>query len=117
MALTQWWALPESPAPAATVDRTVAERAIRLATDPTALRSLPGWNADIEQAWDHRAEALAGYRKALPPEANTDVVLESLVHMHHNRLIGIDTGSERACRRLARHATLAWRHRPGRAAR
>ena len=35
----------------------MAERAIRLATDPTALRSLPGWNADIEQAWDHRAEA------------------------------------------------------------
>ncbi|WP_435159350.1 lantibiotic dehydratase [Amycolatopsis sacchari] len=109
--------LATRPAPAATVDRTVAERAIRLATDPAGLRSLPGWNADIEQAWDQRADALAGYRKALSPEANTDVVLESLLHLHHNRLIGIDSGSERACRRLARHAALAWRHRPGGAAR
>ncbi|GGP45208.1 lantibiotic dehydratase [Saccharothrix coeruleofusca] len=105
------------PAPVTTVDRMVAERAIRLAIDPAGLCSLPGWNTDIERAWNHRADALAGYRKALPPEANTDVVLESLLHLHHNRLIGIDRNIERVCRRLARHAALAWRHRPGGAAR
>ena len=81
------------------------------------MRSLPGWHADVERAWGQRVDALAGYRKALPAEANTDVVLEPLLHMHHNRLIGIDRDSERAGRRLARHAALAWRHRPGGAAR
>ncbi len=105
--------LATRPVPAATaLDRAVTEHAIRLATDPAGLRSLPGWHAAIERAWDNRADALAGYRKALPPEANTDVVLESLLHMHHNRLIGIDRDSERAGRRVARHAALAWRHRP-----
>lgn len=104
--------LATRPAPAATVDRAVAERAIRLATGPAGLWSLPGWHPDIERTWDHRADALTGYRKALPPDATTEVVLESLLHMHHNRLIGIDSDSERACRRLARHAALAWRHRP-----
>lgn len=99
------------PAPAAAVDRAVAERAIRLATDPTGLLTLPGWHTDIGQAWDDRAEALVGYHKALPLEINTDVVLESLLHMHHNRLLGIDRDRERACRRLARQAALTWRHR------
>jgi lantibiotic biosynthesis protein len=47
----------------------------------------------------------------LPPEANLDVVLESLLHMHHNRAIGIDQDSERVCRRLARQAALTCRAR------
>ncbi|MFB9433863.1 thiopeptide-type bacteriocin biosynthesis protein [Streptoalloteichus tenebrarius] len=109
--------LTARPVPAATVDRAVAERAIWLATDPARVRSLTGWHGDIERAWNRRADALAGYREALPPETNTDVVLESLLHLHHNRLIGIDRDSERACRRLARRAALAWRHRPCGAAR
>lgn len=110
--------LATRPASAATaIDRAVAERAIQFATDPAGPRSRPGWNTDIEPAWDNRADALGGYRKALPPEANTDAVLESLLHMHHNRLIGIDRDSERVCRRLARQAALTWRHRTGGGAR
>ncbi|MEU0513370.1 lantibiotic dehydratase [Amycolatopsis sp. NPDC006125] len=106
--------LATRPAPAApALDRAVSERAIRLATDPSALRELPGWHTDIERAWDNRTAALVDYRKALPPETNIDVVLESLLHMHHNRLIGIDRDSERSCRRLTRHAALTWQHRGG----
>jgi lantibiotic biosynthesis protein len=31
-------------------------------------------------------------------------VLESLMHMHHNRAVGIKPEGERTCRRLARQA-------------
>ena len=50
-------------------------------------------------------------RQQLPPEADLDRVVESLLHMHHNRAIGIAPDSERTCRRLARQAALAWRTR------
>jgi thiopeptide-type bacteriocin biosynthesis protein len=110
--------LATRPALAATaIDRAVTERAIQVAADPAGLWSPPGGNTDIGQAWDNRADALASYRKALAPEANTDVVLESLLHMHHNRLIGIDRDSERICRRLARQVAVTWRHRPSGGAR
>ena len=59
---------------------------------------------------------MAGPRRRfshLPPAAarrpDTDGVLESLLHMHHNRAIGIDPDVERACRSLARQAALALR--------
>lgn len=105
-----WLAARPVPA-AAAIDRAVTERAIRLATDPARLLSLSGWNVEIGRAWQNRADMLAGYRKALPPETNTDVVLESLLHMHYNRAVGIDRDSERTCRRLARQAALTWRAR------
>ncbi|MGQ0839637.1 thiopeptide-type bacteriocin biosynthesis protein [Actinokineospora sp.] len=104
--------LAAQPVPtAAAIDRAVTDRAIRLATDPAGLLSPSGWDVEIGRAWEHRADVLADYRKALPPEANTDVVLESLLHMHHNRAVGIDRDSERTCRRLARQAALTWRAR------
>ncbi|MGH3783969.1 MAG: lantibiotic dehydratase [Pseudonocardiaceae bacterium] len=93
------------------VERVVTDQAIRLATDVTALRELPAWSAELDQAWQARADALTAYRKQLPPDANMDVVVESLLHMHHNRAIGIDPNSERTCRRLARQAAVAWRAR------
>jgi thiopeptide-type bacteriocin biosynthesis protein len=105
-----WLAATPVPA-AAPIARAVTERAIRLATDPAALWSLLGREAEIGQSWEHRGNTLASYRKALPPEANTDVALESLLHMHHNRAIGIDQNNERICRRLARQAALTWRAR------
>ncbi|WP_433264708.1 lantibiotic dehydratase [Actinosynnema sp. CS-041913] len=93
------------------VDRTVTDEAIRLANDPDALSRLPGWAEPVEQAWRSRTDALAAYRVQLPSDADNDVVLESLLHMHHNRTIGIDPASEHTCRRLARHAALARRAR------
>ncbi len=92
-------------------DRVVTDQAIRLATDMGALRELPGWAVAVDHAWQTRADALAAYRKQLPPDANIDAIAESLLHMHHNRAIGIDPDSERTCRRLARQAALTWRTR------
>lgn len=105
-----WLASQLVPATSAT-DRAVTDRAIRLATDPAVLAQIPGWATEIGPVWAGRADALASYRKALPPQASIEVVLESLLHMLHNRLVGIDPDSERTCRRLARQAALAWRAR------
>ncbi|HKS43523.1 MAG TPA: thiopeptide-type bacteriocin biosynthesis protein [Amycolatopsis sp.] len=99
--------VPSTPA----VDRAVTDQAIHLATDVATVRAMPGWAPAVGHAWLARAEVLASYRKQLPPEADLDRVVESLLHMHHNRAIGIDTDSERTCRRLARQAALAWRTR------
>jgi len=43
----------------------------------------------------------------LPDDADIDAVVESLLHMHHNRAIGIDPATERTCRRLAYQAARA----------
>ncbi|MGH3630029.1 MAG: lantibiotic dehydratase [Sciscionella sp.] len=102
-------ARPVPTAPA--IDRAVTDQAIGLATDPAALRDSPRWAGEIGQAWQARADALATYRQRLPQEADVDVVLESLLHMHHNRALGIDPDTERTCRRLTRRAALAWRAR------
>ena len=63
----------------------------------------------LAASWRHRAEAIAAYRKALDADADTTHVLESLLHIHHNRYRGIDRDGEGACRRLARQAALAQR--------
>ncbi|MBV9141259.1 MAG: lantibiotic dehydratase [Pseudonocardiales bacterium] len=103
--------LAARPAPTApAVERAVSDHAIRLAT-AGALRQVPGWVGEVGQAWQARADALAAYRTQLPAEVNVDVVVESLLHLHHNRAIGIDPDSERACRRLARQAAITWRAR------
>lgn len=104
--------LAARPAPAAPApDRAVADQAVRLARLST-LPELPGWPGEVDQAWQARADALASYRTRLPPD-DVDAVLESLLHMHHNRAIGIDPDSERTCRRLARQAALTWRAQQG----
>ncbi|MBB5803869.1 thiopeptide-type bacteriocin biosynthesis protein [Saccharothrix ecbatanensis] len=95
----------------ATIDRKVTDEAIRLATDHGARRRLQGWAEPVERAWWSRADALAAYRLHLPSDTDIQVVLESLLHMHHNRAIGIDVDSEHACRRLARNAAFARRAR------
>ncbi|MGQ0778888.1 MAG: lantibiotic dehydratase [Pseudonocardiales bacterium] len=105
-----WLAARSVPATPKT-DRAVTDQAIRLATDTGTLPELPGWKGAVELARQARVYALAAYRKQLPPETDVDRVLESLLHMHHNRAIGIDPDSERTCRRLTRQAALTWRTR------
>ncbi|QEU92892.1 lantibiotic dehydratase [Streptomyces kanamyceticus] len=102
----QW--LTARRAPDAVPDRTVTEQvtsAVRGGRwdDPTA------WPAPVITARLSRRDALARYRSALPPQTDVDTVLESLLHMHHNRALGIDRERERACRRMTRHAALALR--------
>jgi lantibiotic biosynthesis protein len=99
---------PSIPAP----PREVHDQAIRLANthdDWAALRAIPGGD-DIAASWTARGTALARYRDALATEEAVapDAVLADLLHLHHARMVGISTDTERACRRLARAAALSW---------
>ncbi len=100
--------LTSRPAPAAATDRADLDQVVALTTAASTLHELPGWQGTVAEAWQARAEALTAYGKRLPEDADTETVLESLLHMHHNRLVGIDRDREATCRRLARHAALAW---------
>jgi class I lanthipeptide synthase len=52
---------------------------------------------------------LATYRRALPDGVDMSKVLHALLHMHHNRALGVDRDREAVCLRLARQAAAAWR--------
>ncbi|MEU7382092.1 lantibiotic dehydratase [Streptomyces sp. NPDC042207] len=103
--------LADRPAPTARVERGVSDQAIELVrrTTPRAR----GWGEALAQAWHHRAAALALYRESLAAGMDLDSVLESLLHMHHNRLRGLDREDEAICRRLARQSAVAWAAWPG----
>ncbi|MET8772146.1 lantibiotic dehydratase [Streptomyces sp. NPDC004658] len=95
----------------AAVPRDVQVLAVRL-TDPDpqqlGLRGLPR-GLHVATVWDLRRHALTAYRKALEA-AGTEpsTVLASLLHMHHNRVAGIDPAAEATCLRLARMTALSW---------
>lgn len=63
----------------------------------------PEWTPRMTAALAARVTALARYR-AHVAEPHLTTVLESLLHMHHNRVLGPDRDSEGACRHAARHA-------------
>jgi thiopeptide-type bacteriocin biosynthesis protein len=87
--------LTARPAPSPTVvDQAVAAEAVRRAQHDT----LPGalWPAEVTEAWQRRAAALAAYRGRLPDDDDIDRIVDSLLHMHHNRAIGIEPPVERA---------------------
>lgn len=102
----QWLVNHPTDPPQSTLDRQVAERAIRLAQH--TLPELDQCPASVADAWQQRATALAAYRTRLTDEDNPSAVLESMLHMHHNRALGIDPASEHLCRTLARRAALSW---------
>ncbi len=118
------WLRTQAAPTGQSVDRAVAVQATALA-QPGALAAQPGWPADVVDAWAARADALADYHRQLTDTADDtadeavsdvelDTVLESLLHMHHNRAVGIDPDHERVCRRLARQTAVAWHARlPG----
>ncbi|WP_229909854.1 lantibiotic dehydratase [Streptomyces flavofungini] len=97
------------------LDRTVLGEAVRLA-DPTrdwaGLRAAPG-GGPIATAWSERDKALARYRERLNQTDGMDpnLVLDSLLHSHHIRAVGIDKDDEHMCVRLARSAAMAWTRR------
>jgi len=102
---TQWLVGRRLP-PGKAADRATARTATTLARNGelSSFGTLPG---DLAPAWRQRAEAVAAYRKTLGADANFTHVLESLLHIHHNRYRGIDREGEGACRRLARQAARA----------
>jgi thiopeptide-type bacteriocin biosynthesis protein len=64
--------------------------------------------ARIPRTDDRLAGALTVYRRFADHDGlGTDQVLADLLHLHHARMIGIDTASERHCLRLARAVAVA----------
>ncbi|MCX4543096.1 lantibiotic dehydratase [Streptomyces sp. NBC_01565] len=57
------------------------------------LRALPGGPA-LLACWERRAPALAGYGALLREVGSGPGPLDALLHMHHNRLTGIDRPAE-----------------------
>ncbi|OIV37401.1 hypothetical protein BIV57_11270 [Mangrovactinospora gilvigrisea] len=99
-------ARPPAPAPTARV-RGEALRLADASTGATGLAGLPS-GAELADSWKQRATAIAAYRRALPADGpNPDLVLSSLMHLHHARMIGLDPDSERTVRHLARAAALS----------
>jgi class I lanthipeptide synthase len=94
-------------APPAVPDRAEVTEITRLVRGGRQA-GIPGWSG-VADAYAQRAEALARYRRALPDGVDTDQVLHSLLHMHHNRALGVDRDREAVCLRLARQAAAAWR--------
>lgn len=109
------WLTSRPAPPGSATDRAALAQVTALFDDVTDTGPA-GWNGDLAATWQARAAALAAYRAHLHTSADLDVAAESLLHMHHNRAIGIDRDRENRCRRLARHAALAFtaRHRAGR---
>ncbi|MFI6845071.1 lantibiotic dehydratase [Kitasatospora sp. NBC_00085] len=78
-----------------------------------ALAALPGGRAVVD-SWARRAGALTRYGGhlgrptadfAFPPP--TEMILSSVLHMHHNRLVGIDREAEQRSHAVARGAVQA----------
>ncbi|MEU3982041.1 lantibiotic dehydratase [Streptomyces sp. NPDC026672] len=95
-----------------TAPRAVQALAVQLSADPdtvaSTLREVPQ-GTHMASAWALRRKHLSAYRQALENAGHDPVgVLPSLLHMHHNRAVGIDPSAEAACRRLARTAALSW---------
>ena len=103
----QWLAARRLP-PGKPADRAAARTATTLARNGelSSFGTLPG---GLAASWRRRAEALSAYRETLGADTRTTHVLESLLHIHHNRYRGIDRDGEGTCRRLARQAALAQR--------
>ena len=110
------WLVGRRLPPGKAADRATARTATTLARNGE-LSSFGTLPADLAPSWCQRAEAVVAYRTTLDANANTTHILESLLHIHHNRYRGIDRDSEGTCRRLARQAALARRAaRPSEAA-
>ncbi|WP_232792515.1 lantibiotic dehydratase [Actinacidiphila yeochonensis] len=97
--------------------REVQALAVRLAGSDTFAEDLvsTAGNAGfaVAAAWEARREALSRYRVALEESGIEPAdVLPSLLHMHHNRFVGINPAAEATCRRTARAAALSWTARP-----
>ncbi len=93
--------------PPATPDRSAVSHIQRLARGQRQA-NIPGWAAVAGQH-QARTEAVVEYRNALPTGTDTDKILHSLLHMHHNRAVGVDREQEAICLRLARQSAATWR--------
>jgi lantibiotic biosynthesis protein len=88
---------------AATSGRQEVTRAVLDEVRVHALGHRSGWPDRVNAARQRRRAALSTYRAQLDCRP-IGPVLESLLHMHHNRLMGPDREAEAACRHAARQA-------------
>jgi thiopeptide-type bacteriocin biosynthesis protein len=79
-------------------------------TEDTTPEAAPGrLGIELATAWERRGRALTTYRAALQAaDGEPSEVVASLLHMHHNRVVGIDRTAEADCLRLIRTASLSW---------
>ncbi|MGZ2361447.1 lantibiotic dehydratase [Streptomyces sp. 372A] len=89
------------------VERNGLRNVIRWISGPGAVR-LDALSGEVAEARRQRSAALRHYQAQRPDELSLDVVLESLLHMHCNRLLGLDRKTERICRKMARQAAVTW---------
>ncbi|GAA4658797.1 lantibiotic dehydratase [Amycolatopsis dongchuanensis] len=94
--------------PSAVPDRGDVDQVARLVRN----RAWPDTaeTAEVTAALEARAEAVRRYRHALPADADLDTCLHALLHMHHNRALGVNRDREAVCLRLARQAAATWRN-------
>ncbi|MFF0573052.1 lantibiotic dehydratase [Streptosporangium saharense] len=86
--------------------RADARRLLDVTGPWSALAAEPG-GVEILAAWRERAPVLAEYGRALRAQTGGDLevqVVTSLLHMHCNRLLGIDAETERSAYAVARGA-------------
>ncbi|TDB88835.1 lantibiotic dehydratase [Actinomadura sp. KC216] len=104
------WLVGELPQQHGRLDPELRDLALTLA-DPDRqwpnLQALPG-GSELTAGWGRRGAVLASYRKQLDDQRDALRVLHSLLHLHHNRAVGVDTDQERITNRLVR--TCALRH-------
>jgi thiopeptide-type bacteriocin biosynthesis protein len=94
------------------LDRPLLAEAVRLPI-PQAIGRRCGQRPAARRSPKHvepRHRALSDYRARLQQAEgiDPDAVLDSLLHAHHIRSVGIDRDHERTCIRLARAAALTW---------
>ncbi|WP_190394704.1 lantibiotic dehydratase [Nocardiopsis deserti] len=99
--------LPRARTPIDRTAHTLALDHLDTVTEPVS--------PELQRVWRDRAEALAVYRAHLPDPEDIQDVLPSLLHMHHNRLIGPDRTDETRLLELTRAValTLSARARQG----
>jgi thiopeptide-type bacteriocin biosynthesis protein len=91
--------------------RDLAMRLIDPAGDWPALRVLP-YAQEIPAIWESRSKAVSEYGEVLRPgEPSWTMAVNSLLHMHHNRLVGVDSEAESASYAIARGVVQAARDR------
>lgn len=88
-------------------EREIADQALRLGHRLVGCE-MDEWPASLRFAWSERHQKVMRYRSLLNGNLDADHVLESLLHMHHNRLLGTDRDSEAECRSLARYVAQRW---------
>jgi lantibiotic biosynthesis protein len=99
--------LPQSSGP---LDRPLRDLTITLANpagDYRTLNAIPGGD-QVTEAWQHRAAALASYRRVLETRRDPATVLRTLLHEHHMRAVGLDPAFETQTGRLARAVSMRY---------